>query len=158
MRGAALCGARTSPRPLPPLEELRPNQIQIPPPVPPLPTVLRITVLVLGSVGRPGSFHCLIYLPEPRSHTINRSPDATWCQVMNVATCSIHFSPSFIADLERASAQYYLIFVRWLKSFSPLSPPWAKLQRTEGLHTCPAEPKPNFVDQGLTPGLVSWKT
>ena len=33
--------------------------------VPPLPTVLRITVLVLGSVGRPGSFHCLIYLPEP---------------------------------------------------------------------------------------------
>ena len=27
MRGAALCGARLSPRPLPPLEELRPNQI-----------------------------------------------------------------------------------------------------------------------------------
>ena len=49
-------------------------------------------------------FHCLIYLLGARSHTINRSPDATWCQVMNVATCSIHFSPSFIAELKRASA------------------------------------------------------
>ena len=36
------------------------------------------------------------------------------CQIMNVATCLIHFSQSFIG--EGASAQYYVIFVRWLKN------------------------------------------